>query len=1565
METSLKMPVEGKPAVCLLDSGARCNECTPQFVIDRDLQYLPLEYVSWVPKDFMMVGLGGHMTRPLGVTVLEVDSPGISQGGKQDHIVFVVNDPSPYRQRVPVILGSNYLKYMVEATKESEGALLPPEMQEAGMAYKAWQWGMLHQHQAQFVMEPQDPEHPPGAPRPAPTFLDKNLNTGDPPTLIDDAVLTTRVVKLRPFSTTAIHARTKRVMPLTGSVNVITIAAPVKGRALKQCLTVVDSFSTMTKGSKSVTILLRNDSPNSLIIPRRTIIGRVQYAVEQQAKPADDAAALSALEDKFGPDDSEIKGVAARQQELLKRLEEGKGLAGMESWPEHMKQRARDLLCEFHDIFSLDKTELGHTDLGKHAIDLTDETPFKDRFSKIPAPLLAEVREEVDRMRATGVIRPSQSPWNNAVVLVRKKDGGLRFCVDFRKLNARTKKDAFPLPRINESLEALKGARYFSVMDQSSGFHQVPMEEKAIPYTAFSVASMGMYEFTRMPFGLCNAPATFQRLMQTCLGELNLTYALIYLDDVVVFSKDREGAIERLRAVFSRFRENNLKLKPSKCEFFKEEIDYLAHHVDKNGIRPSARNLDAIAKWAPPTTFTSLRGFLGIVGHYRRFIKDFARKAEPLFAYLQGDVAKKKSDLLVPSLNNNCKAMRAYDLLKEAVMSAPVLAFADYTKPFLLETDASQIGLGAVLSQKQEDGKFHPVAFGSRSLKASEKRYHSSRLEFLALKWAVTEHFEEYLRYKPFKVKTDNNPLTYVMTTAKLNACGIRWAQELASFDFELEYIKGKNNAAADALSRLEDRLPPDHADRISIQAMKMNLARREETQRLGIQQVRDVLDGVTGATEVTNDAAKADVGDETNRVPDGASLLSQRTAGLTAAPPPPHRPRGTEAILHRVAQLGRQPSTKFPRSMERIWEDDGEPHLVTRQLVRAILDQAADRVIGKVAVRTETLDPLVQAEADRIERNMKIACAERLPKYTTGNFDIPAVEGMSLPQRRAQATGFVNWANLQHKDPVLNRVMKWRTRLNAWLETNRKLEMRHDGRLDHTHRPRPDLEDVLGNLKDTPDGKRYLLVQKRLTYLDGKLYLRERKKLDGENMLLFIVPRDSRQLAINFCHDDAGHQGRDRTLSLIKERMWWPGMHQMVLDAVQKCWRCKKFEQPPVVARMIPLKATRPNELLHVDFTSYESDMDIMKQKVKPVKLMVMQDHFSKYVQVAIAENETAENTAWLIYNAWYRYFGLPARIITDRGPAFGSLMFKLLHKWLGVDHARTSPYHPQTNGLVERFNRTLKNMIGKMSKPRKDTWPNYLASAIMAYNCTRSAVTGYSPYFLMFGRRPRLPIDFYFPTVRDPPKGTKKISKQVDEILSTMKECCEEARRSNARESQRQTRFYNRRFNASNLRPGDKVLLRTDAFKGKRKLKDNWSDEVFTIVRQLHPRVPTFEIRSEGGNLKTAHRNRLLLYEPPLAAEEAKERGKDAAVDDGGRDPPALIPARRAQTEHDQPRTNNDTDSISTGVEKDTGRCPEEPAGTDMALRHPGATRCRTREVIDLMTLLRPTGVSAASGL
>ena len=257
-----------------------------------------------------------------------------------------------------------------------------------------------------------------------------------------------------------------------------------------------------------------------------------------------------------------------------------------------------------------------------------------------------------------------------------------------------------------------------------------------------------------MPFGLCNAPATFQWLMQNCLGELNLIYCLIYLDDIVIFSHTTEEHLHWLHVIFDWFREHNLKLKLSKCNFFKEEITYLVHRVSKDGVWPSNLNLKAITECALPKTYTEVCTFLGLVGHYWRFINGLTCIAQPLNDHLMGERASRKSEHV--SLSED--ALKAFKALTEVCMTALVLAFADYTIPFLLETDVSKDGLRAVLSQKQVDGWYHPVTYGSRALTPHEKNYHSTKLEFLALKWAVTEHFKEYLIYQPFLVKTDNNP---------------------------------------------------------------------------------------------------------------------------------------------------------------------------------------------------------------------------------------------------------------------------------------------------------------------------------------------------------------------------------------------------------------------------------------------------------------------------------------------------------------------------------------------------------------------------------------------------------------------------------------------------------------------------------------------------------------------------------------------------------------------------------------------------------------------------------------
>ena len=328
------------------------------------------------------------------------------------------------------------------------------------------------------------------------------------------------------------------------------------------------------------------------------------------------------------------------------------------------------------------------------------------------------------------------------------------------------------------------------MMDFKSGFWQVKM----VLSTAFTMGNLGFYKFTRMPFGLCNAPATFQHLMQNTLEELNLMYCIIYPDDVTVFRRSEEEHLEHLCVVFEHFREFNLKLKPSKCSFFQSEIMYLVHHVFQEGIRPCRDNVHVIEEFAMPETFTQVRTFCGLVGHNRHFIKGFAHIVRPLYNVLGKEV--KMGPVQLPP-----EAQEAVRTLKGKIQSAPVLVFPDFDKPFLLETDTSKEGLGVVLSQKQDDRCYHPITFGSCSLTPAEKNYHSLKLEFLALKWSVMEHFKEYLVYAPFVVKTDNKPLTYVLTTPNLDATRHRWVGVLASFEFTLEYQKRGENGAADALS--------------------------------------------------------------------------------------------------------------------------------------------------------------------------------------------------------------------------------------------------------------------------------------------------------------------------------------------------------------------------------------------------------------------------------------------------------------------------------------------------------------------------------------------------------------------------------------------------------------------------------------------------------------------------------------------------------------------------------------------------------------------------------------------
>ena len=278
-------------------------------------------------------------------------------------------------------------------------------------------------------------------------------------------------------------------------------------------------------------------------------------------------------------------------------------LQGLKEWPESEQKQARELLLKWEHLFACNNLDLGKTALIKHKIRLNNQTPFKERYRCIPPHMYDDVRAHIQEMLDNGAIHKSHGPWASAVVLVQKKDGGLRFCIDLRKLNKWFIKDAYLLPWIDKTLDSLQGSQWFSSLDLKSGYWQVEMDEESKLLTAFTAGLLGFYECKRMPFGLTNAPAMFQRLMETCLGDLNLNWCIIYLDDMVIFSKDLASHL-RLKAVFQKLEEAGLKLNPSKCELFQRKLAYLGHVISAKGVATDESKIEAIKNWPTPTNVT-------------------------------------------------------------------------------------------------------------------------------------------------------------------------------------------------------------------------------------------------------------------------------------------------------------------------------------------------------------------------------------------------------------------------------------------------------------------------------------------------------------------------------------------------------------------------------------------------------------------------------------------------------------------------------------------------------------------------------------------------------------------------------------------------------------------------------------------------------------------------------------------------------------------------------------------------------------------------------------------------
>jgi hypothetical protein len=433
-------------------------------------------------------------------------------------------------------------------------------------------------------------------------------------------------------------------------------------------------------------------------------------------------------------------------------------------------------------------------DIGKaigveHKI-VTSSEPIKQRYYPVSPVIQKHIDVELDKMLKEGVIERSKSAWSSPILLVKKKDGNYRFCVDFRKLNKVTERDAYPLPYVASILDRLRDARFITSLDIKSAYWQIPMAESSKPYTAFTVPNRGLFQFTRMPFGLHNAPATWQRLVDGILGPELEPYVFVYLDDVIICTDTYEQHMEVLKEVLKRLKESGLTLGKDKCNFCKPEMRYLGYVINSSGLLVDPEKVNAILRIPPPKSVGEVRRIIGMASWYRRFIPNFSTLIGPLTSLL------KKNKKFV--WDEFCDV--AFSSIKDHLVSAPVLSCPDFNLPFTVQTDASGFGIGAVLSQTI-DGEEHVICYISRSLAKNERMFSVTERECLAVLWSI-EKLGPFLEGTRFSVITDHHSLVWLNKLEKPSGRLCRWAVKLQQYDFEIIHRKGKEHVVPDALSR-------------------------------------------------------------------------------------------------------------------------------------------------------------------------------------------------------------------------------------------------------------------------------------------------------------------------------------------------------------------------------------------------------------------------------------------------------------------------------------------------------------------------------------------------------------------------------------------------------------------------------------------------------------------------------------------------------------------------------------------------------------------------------------------
>ncbi|CAK1589486.1 unnamed protein product [Parnassius mnemosyne] len=711
-----------------------------------------------------------------------------------------------------------------------------------------------------------------------------------------------------------------------------------------------------------------------------------------------------------------------------------------------------------------------------------------------------------------------------------------------------------------------------------------------------------------MPFGLKNAPSTFQRLMNTVLSGLQGLHCYVYLDDCIIYSHNLNEHMEKLKLVFNKLREYNLKLQPDKCEFLRREVTYLGHIITDKGVSPNPEKVKAVSQFPIPKSPKEIKSFLGLIGYYRRFIDNFSKLTKPLTSLLKRDTTFHWSQ----------EQQIAFDVLKEKLITAPLLQYPDFSQPFIVTTDASNYAVGAILSQGPV-GKDKPIAYASRTLNRPEGNYSTTEKELLAILFAV-KTFRPYLYGNKFKIVTDHRPLVWLFNVKDPGSRLIRWRLKLEEYDYEIVYKQGRLNSNADALSRCP------------VNVIDINTLNNSSYEKYFKDQF-------------------------TNKTPISNTIILECSQGL---------------------HLSKLKTIACPVSLD---FDSSIPHC---EEILAQLDKPED-----------------------------LLNSEREP------FTIQCVKDKNKSYY-FMYTKTHHYEETKFKD-IYNLIIKLRDKI---LIEN------------------PDITDLaLSDFSDPFSKLAYIKVYNMIAYIFHNTNI---KIHIYKNQLIYPTPVEIPKI-LKENHDSpiAGHPGSSRMYRRIKAAYYWKSMRSDIVDYVKKCQLCQ-INKPLRMSNKAPMEitstSTRPFERLALDIVGPLPDAGFQKFKF----ILTLQDDLTKFSSAYPLVTATSEEIARNLVH-FMSLFGFPKTILTDLGTCFTSDLFKELTQILKVKALFTTPYHPQTNGALERSHATLKEYLKSFVNENQNDWHCYLFTAILAYNTTPHCTTNFTPHELLYGYKPNIPNSLY----------------------------------------------------------------------------------------------------------------------------------------------------------------------------------------------------------------------------